>query len=78
MQQAVKIGLNAMFNATAELKQPPRAFRRKDCNCSWAELSAAILERHHLIADKFYTGQGLRLQRIDSNIAEYVMLNFAK
>ena len=42
------------------------------------ELSAAILERHHLIADKFYTGQGLRLQKINSDIAEYVMLQFAK
>ena len=78
MRKAVKIALNAMLNATAELKRPPRAFRRKDCNCSWAQLSAAILERHHLIADKFYTGQGLRLQRIDSDIAEYVMLHFAK
>lgn len=53
MRKAVKIALNAMLNATAELKRPPRAFRRKDCNCSWAQLSAAILERHHLIADKF-------------------------
>lgn len=78
MRKAVKIALNAMLNATAELKRPPRTFRRKDCNCSWEELSAAILERHHLIADKFYTGQGLRLQRIDSDIAEYVMLHFAK
>ena len=78
MRKAVKIALNAMLNAPAELKRPPSAFRRKDCNCSWAELSAAILERHHLIADKFYTGQGLRLQRIDSDIAEYVMLHFAK
>ena len=78
MRKTVKIALNAMLNASEQLKRPPKAFRRKDCNCSWRELSAAILERHHLIADKFYTGQGLRLQKIDSDIAEYVMLHFAK
>ena len=78
MRKTVKIALNAMLNASEQLKRPPKAFRRKNCNCSWRELSAAILERHHLIADKFYTGQGLRLQKIDSDIAEYVMLHFAK
>ena len=36
------------------------------------------LKKHQPIADKFFTGQGLRLQRIDSEIAEYVMLHFAK
>jgi len=76
MRKAVKIALNAMLNASETMKRPPRGFRRKDCNCSWKELSEAIMVTHKPIADKFYTGQGLRLQKIDSDIAEYVMLHF--
>ena len=78
MRKVVKIALNAMLNATKPLKNPPRGFRKKDCNCSWKELTNAILDRHQPIFDKFFTGQGLRLQRIDSDIAEYVMLQFAR
>ena len=37
----------------------------------------SILEKHHAIADAFYSGQGLRLQYIDSQLAERVMLHFA-
>jgi len=76
MRKAVKIALNAMLNASETMQRPPRGFRREDCNCSWKELSEAILHKHKPIADKFYTGQGLRLQKIDSDIAEYVMLHF--
>ena len=67
-----------MLNATKPLNRPPRGFRKSDCNCSWKDLCEAILKKHQQIADKFFTGQGLRLQRIDSEIAEYVMLHFAK
>ena len=76
MRKTVKVALNAMLNASETLKRPPRGFRRENCNCSWKELSEAILHKHKPIADKFYTGQGLRLQKIDSDIAEYVMLHF--
>ena len=76
MRKAVKIALNAMLNASETMQRPPRGFRRKDCNCSWKELSEAIMHTHKPIANKFYTGQGLRLQKIDSDIAEYVMLHF--
>ena len=78
LRKTVKIALNAMLNATKPLKRPPRGFRKSDCNCSWKDLCEAILKKHQPIADKFFTGQGLRLQRIDSEIAEYVMLHFAK
>ena len=78
LRKTVKIALNAMLNATKPLNRPPRGFRKSDCNCSWKDLCEAILKKHQPIADKFFTGQGLRLQRIDSEIAEYVMLHFAK
>ena len=44
----------------------------------WPALSAAIIERHKPIADHFYTGIGKELQKIDSDMAEDVMLHFAK
>ena len=69
MRKTVKIALNAMLNATKPLKRPPRGFRKSDCNCSWKDLCEAILKKHQPIADKFFTGQGLRLQRIDTEIA---------
>ena len=78
LRKTVKIALNAMLNATKPLNRPPRGFRKSECNCSWKDLCEAILKKYKPIADKFFTGQGLRLQRIDSDIAEYVMLHFAK
>lgn len=38
----------------------------------------AILEKHQPIADRFFTGQGLRLQMLDSTVAANLMENFAK
>ena len=45
---------------------------------TWAELSQAIISFHEPIAHYFYTGAGLRLQRLDSDIAEKVLLHFAQ
>ena len=77
-RSCVKVSLNAMLNAKQPMKRPPRGFRRANANCSWRALSEAITERHAAIKHLFYTNQGLRLQRLDSNIAEYVLLHFAK
>lgn len=38
----------------------------------------AILEKHQPIADRFFTGQGLQLQVLDSTIAANLMENFSK
>ena len=72
-----KIAFNAIGNATAELRQPPQGVRPRDFGLTWRDLSQRILEKHHAIEDAFYSGQGLRLQYIDSQLAERVMLHFA-
>ena len=71
-----KVAFNAMVNAKAELGRPPQGLRPRDFGLTWRELSQRILEKHNAIADAFYTGQGLRLQHIDSQLAERVMLYF--
>ena len=76
-RKACKVAFNVMLNSSKELKTFP------DLNLSqygvkWAVLSAAIIERHKPIAHHFYTGIGKELQKIDSDIAEDVMLHFAK
>lgn len=45
---------------------------------TWKQLRDLILERHEPIKDKFFCGMGNRLQYEDSQIAEKVMLYFAK
>ena len=76
-RKACKVAFNVMLNSSKELKTFP------DLNLSqygvkWAALSAAIIVRHKPIAHHFYTGIGKELQKIDSDIAEDVMLHFAK
>ena len=66
-----------MVNAKAELRQPPKGLRPKDFSLKWRELSQRILEKRHAIEDAFYSGQGLRVRYIDSQLAEQVMLHFA-
>ena len=71
-----KIAFNAMVNAKAELRPPPQGLRPRDFGLTWRELSKRILEKHYAIPDAFYTDQGLRLQYIDSQLAQRVMLYF--
>ena len=76
-RKMVKQAFNAMLNADKYIGQAPNGVHPKEFDLTWAELSGAITEFHAPIAHHFYTGVGLRLQRIDSDIAELVMLNFA-
>ena len=59
------------------MKGQPKGIKLSDYGTNWANLSAAIIERHKPIAHYFYTGIGKKLQRIDSDMAEEVMLFFA-
>ena len=77
LRSVIKIAFNAMINAKTSLKGPPRGMALKKHGISWKELSAAILRSHAPISGSFYSGRGLQLQRIDSDIAEKVMLKFA-
>ena len=53
-----------------------RYVRPKAFGLKWRDVSEAIMAFHTPIAQHFYTGVGLHLQRIDSDIAERVILAF--
>ena len=78
-RKGIKLVFNAMLNANKPMTQPPRNFNPEDYGLrSWKEASDAVLKVHELIAHHFYSGVGLKLQRLDSDIAETVMLYFAE
>jgi hypothetical protein len=77
VRKVCKKAFNAMLNASKKMKAQPSGMRLSDYGTKWATLSAAIMERHKPIAHYFYTGIGKELQRIDSDMAEEVMLFFA-
>jgi hypothetical protein len=74
----VKACFNAMLNSTYRTTRPPRDINLKPWGLKWGQMVDAILEKHQPIADRFFTGQGLRLQMLDSTIAANLMENFAK
>ena len=72
----VKKAFNAMLNADNDLRNPPQGLPVKDMGLPWKELKRRIKDKHSEISDYFGTGEGLRLQYIDSCIAEELMLRF--
>ena len=73
----VKAAFNAMLNSPKPLRQAPSGVKPSKFGLKWAEVSEAIIAFHEPIAHHFYTGVGLRLQRLDSDIAEKVLIHFA-
>ena len=78
VRDMVKAAFNAMLNSPKPLKQAPAGVQPGKLGLKWADVSDAIIRFHEPIAQHFYTGVGLRLQRMDSDIAEKVLLHFAK
>ncbi len=78
LRSMVKSAFNAMLNAERELRQAPKGISPGRFNMKWKEVSEAIFAAHKPMAHNFYTGVGGRLQRLDSDIAERVMLDFAR
>ena len=78
LRPMVKKAFNAMLNANRPMKNAPSGIRPKDFGLKWSQVSDAVLKSHSDIAHHFYTGAGLRLQKVDSQIAEKVLLHFAK
>ncbi|MDA9795844.1 hypothetical protein N9C22_06300, partial [Paracoccaceae bacterium] len=76
-RNTVKAAFNAMLNSPRTLKRAPTGVDLSKFGLKWAELSSAIMDFHEPIAHHFYTAVGLKLQRLDSNIAEKVLLYFA-
>mgnify|MGYP001372083990 FL=1 len=74
----VKACFNAMLNSNYRTKRPPRDVDLKKWGFKWTQMVDAILAKHQPISDRFFTGQGLRLQMLDSMVAANLMENFAK
>jgi hypothetical protein len=73
----VKEVLNKMINAPDRFMKP-EGFDSAGLAMTFADFQALIRSKHELIAKYFKTGFGLKAQFIDSQIAERVLLHFAK
>ena len=74
----IKQSFNAMVQAKSKLTTPPKNVAWKRTGKSWKELRQLILDKHEPIKDSFFCGMGNRLQFRDSQLAEQIMLRFAK
>ncbi len=74
----VKEAFNRLLNGNSRRPSQPEGFDPDAVGCTWPELVRRLLEKHRPIADHMGQGWGIRLQRIDSDIAEAVMLHFAR
>ena len=70
----IKQSFNAMLNATNEMQRAPRGSQLGHWGVTWKQVVKAIENRHPDIKDKFFAGVGLRLQHIDGDLCEAVML----
>lgn len=77
-RKVVKRAFNAMLNAEKRLHAPPRELALHEWGVKWRDLVEAIEERHAPISTEFFTGVGLSLQFEDSQIAEGLMIKFAR
>ena len=78
LRNTIKAAFNAMLNSPKPLRQAPAGIKPSKFGLKWADLSNAISTFHEPIAHHFYTGVGLKLQRLDSDIAERILVHFAK
>ena len=74
--------IKQLFNAMVQMKEPqdrpPRDVKFSHTGKTWKQLRDLILEKHEPIKNSFFCGMGNQLQFKDSQIAEKVMLHFAK
>ena len=74
----VKQSFNAMVQAKSKLTTPPKDIDWKSTGKTWKELRQLILDKHEPIKGSFFFGMGNRLQFRDSQLAEEIMLHFAR
>ena len=65
-----------MVNSPKILKLPPRGEQIKQYGIKWIQMSEAIIRSNKPIQNYFYSGYCTRLQRLDADIAEIVLLHF--
>jgi hypothetical protein len=76
-REVAKQAVSALLNMENGTSSPPSWFRVQDAGMGWKALAKAAKDALPAIAHHFGTGAGLRLQRVDSDTAEAVMLHFA-
>ena len=74
----VKQSFNAMVQAKSKLTTPPKDIDWKSTGKTWKELRQLILDKHEPIKGSFFCSMGNKLQFRDSQLAEQIMLRFAK
>ena len=77
-RDTVKEAFNAMITSSKALKHKPKKINLDTIEMTWTELRQAVLDSHKPIQHLFFSGLGNRLQFEDSNMAEGIMLHFAK
>jgi len=77
-REIVKQTFNAMVQMKRPSKTPPRDIDFQSTGKTWKQIRDRILKKHEPIADCFFCGMGNKLQFKDSQLAEQVMLRFAK
>lgn len=76
----IKMAVNMLLNAKDVMAAKRALFDDEKCLCSWEECGEVIdwvLTGHDIIKEYLGSDMGVRLQRLDSDIAERVMLHFA-
>lgn len=76
-RNAVKQTFNAMINAPSNRISPVSSFNADAIGMSWREFRNLVQQAFSPIAKYFGTGEGVRLQKVDSDILEKVLLHFA-
>ena len=69
---------NACLNSSYETSRPPKGMKISQTGLTWREIKERLRKAHPQIEYAFFTDQGMRLQFYDSQMAELVMLAFAK
>ena len=69
---------NACLNSSYETDRPPKGMKISHTGFKWREIKERLRKAHPHIEDAFFTDQGMSLQFYDSQMAEHVMLAFAK
>ena len=69
---------NACLNASKELKRPPKGMKISHTGKTWKDIKRCLFAAHPQIKEAFFKDQGMAVQYYDSQMAEQVMLNFAK
>jgi hypothetical protein len=77
-RDAVKQTFNAMINAPSKRINPVSSFDADAIGMSWTEFRKTVQRAFSPIAKHFGTGEGIRLQKVDSDILEKVLLHFAE